>query len=196
MTKLARYTYDTEFLDDGMTIDLISFGGVCLGDGRVYYAVNLDVDWERVVHNRWLRDNVVPHLPLIKGTEDLEFPILDWGSPLVKLKETIAREVKQFLTADGNDPTARNVRELWAYFASYDHVALAQLWGPMMNLPSGIPMFTRDIKDWCVRLGDPSLPAQMGGEHSAFADAQHNAVVMRYLDDLERSYSPALITLP
>lgn len=56
------YCYDTEFLDDGSTIDLISIGIVC-EDGREYYAVNSDMPRERISRDDWLCQNVVPHLP-------------------------------------------------------------------------------------------------------------------------------------
>ncbi len=36
-----RYFYDTEFIDDGRTIELISIG-VTAEDGREYYAVSTD----------------------------------------------------------------------------------------------------------------------------------------------------------
>lgn len=196
--EVARYTYDTEFVDDGETIKLISIGIVCLDDDRRYYAVNRDVNWDVVMTHSggWLRDNVVPHLPVRRHCDDCDYPALDLTDPRIKRYRTIAKEVESFLTADGNDPTDRDVRELWAYYASYDHVALAQLWGPMIDLPSGIPMFTRDIKDWHVRLGRPELPKQASGEHDALTDALHNETMMRYLDDLEAAldYAP-IVTL-
>lgn len=61
-----RYWYDTEFHEDGHTVDLISIG-IVAEDGREYYAVNHDADWDRVKKNEWLCENVVPHLPLTPG---------------------------------------------------------------------------------------------------------------------------------
>lgn len=190
MSTPVRYTYDTEFVDDGKTIELISIGIVCINDGREYYAVNADVNFVRIMRTQdgpypWLRDNVVPHLPTQRYGGGYAQLRLDDSDPMVRRYKTIADEVKDFLTADGADPDDRQVRELWAYYASYDHVALAQLWGPMVNLPPGVPMFTRDIKDWCVRLGDPSLPRQQSAEHDALIDARHNVVKMNYLAELE-----------
>lgn len=60
---MSIYCYDTEFLDDGSTIELISIGIVC-DDGREYYAVNSDMDTQRIGKHQWLMDNVWPHLPL------------------------------------------------------------------------------------------------------------------------------------
>ncbi len=55
-----RYFYDTEFIDDGRTIELISIG-VVAEDGREYYAVSTEFDPERA--GSWVRANVLPKLP-------------------------------------------------------------------------------------------------------------------------------------
>lgn len=38
-----KYFFDTEFIEDGRTIDLVSIGIVC-EDGREYYAVSAEAD--------------------------------------------------------------------------------------------------------------------------------------------------------
>ena len=50
-----RYFYDTEFIEDGRTIELISIG-VVAEDGREYYAVSTEFDPERA--GSWVRANV------------------------------------------------------------------------------------------------------------------------------------------
>jgi len=181
--KPVRYTYDTEFVDDGHSIELISIGIVCIDDGREYYAVNRNLNTKRVREHPWLSENVLPHLPT-RYNDQHDLITIDYEDPIVKYKPVIAAEVHEFLCMeDGRDPADRSQRELWAYFASYDHVALAQLWGPMSALPGGIPMFTRDIKDWAIRLGDPELPKQTGQAHNALDDARHNVVVMHWLKE-------------
>lgn len=55
--------YDTEFIEDGATIDLISIGMVA-EDGREYYAVSSDAGWEKIKASDWLVRNVVPSLPV------------------------------------------------------------------------------------------------------------------------------------
>lgn len=180
---MTIYCYDTEFLEDGHTIELISIGIVC-EDGREYYAVNSDMDQERVRRDRWLLANVWPHLPLrgyktkpatvggaIKDIVDT-VGCLDTHSTLVKPKWVIANEVREFLYDD-------DAPELWAYYAAYDHVALAQLWGRMIDLPKGIPMYTHDLKQEMDRVGIASdeFP-QSGDEHNALADARWNWSVL------------------
>lgn len=168
---MTIYCYDTEFLEDGHTIELISIGIVC-EDGRQYYAVNSDMDHKRISVNTWLCLNVIPHLPLSEGPPwrdggAWEYAI-DMSSTLVKPKWVIANEVREFLLA-APDP------ELWAYYAAYDHVALAQLWGPMINLPEGIPMYTHDLKQEMDRVGvDSGEIPPPADAHNALADAQWN----------------------
>lgn len=166
---MTIYCYDTEFLDNGSTIELISIGIVC-EDGREYYAVNADMDTKRITASHWLMEHVVPQLPLSgKIWRDMGqvFWHLDTRSALVKPKLSIANEVRDFLLANGEP-------ELWAYYAAYDHVALAQLWGPMMWLPKGIPMWTHDLMQLIEPLDGFEKPAQEGNEHNALADARWN----------------------
>jgi hypothetical protein len=103
----------------------------------------------------------------------------------VKPRTVIADEVMDFIRAAGPDV------ELWANYGAYDHVCLAQLWGRMIDLPEGVPMFTCDIQQERARLGLgwDELPKQMSGEHNALADARHNRVVRRWLAEQEASRS-------
>lgn len=163
-----RIFYDTEFLEDGRTIELISIALVA-EDGREYYAVNHDAPWRRIKKDDWLMANVVPHLPHGHGDWRNHMPrrwLVDFTDPRVKRKEAIAEEVRTFIC---HTPKP----EMWAWYAAYDHVALAQLWGRMIDLPEGVPMWTNDLKQEVVRLGNPRLPAQTSGEHDALADARH-----------------------
>lgn len=187
--------YDLEFLEDGHTIELISIGMVC-DDGREYYAVNSDAPWERIRENDWLVRNVLPSLP-ITGRSSLDsylkvpangYPkptlsmvVADTKDTRVKPHWVIANEVRDFIL------DARPDVELWADYGAYDHVALAQLWGPMVKLPDGVPMFTNDIQQERSRLGIgwDELPKQESGEHNALADARHNQTVRRWLAEQE-----------
>lgn len=174
-----RIYYDTEFLENGRTIELISIGMVA-EDGRELYAVNEAIGdgplHDRIREHRWLMENVVPSLPLRKsnGHGKLSTPgpykgyfFLDLDDNTVMPLRMIRNQVREFIQAT---PDA----ELWAWYAAYDHVALAQLFGPMSNLPEPIPMWTNDLRQEAHRLGNPQLPDQPDGEHNALADARHN----------------------
>jgi hypothetical protein len=166
----VKYFFDSEFLEDGSTIDLISIAFVA-EDGREYYAVNMNADWGRIHEDAWLMGNVVSQLP-----DDSEW----------KPKKQIAAEVLEFLLAGDGRP------ELWAWYSAYDHVAYAQLWGKMINLPEGLPMYTNDAKSflhWALpRVQDRNgFPAQAEGVHDALADARHLKV--RYDWIVERRHA-------
>ena len=143
-----KYFLDTEFIEDGRTIDLISIGVVC-EDGRELYLESSEVDWSKA--NDWVLAYVKPHL---------------WGVDLdvVAPRDEIAERLRLFV--------AQGRPEFWGYYADYDWVVVAQLYGTMMDLPSGWPMFCMDLKQYCVSLGDPRLPEQTSTEHHALADAR------------------------
>lgn len=176
---MTTYIYDTEFLEDGSTINLISIGIVC-EDGREYYAVNSDADWERIRKDDWLMDNVVRHLPTHRtggvekrngfGEQGWSWGGLSMKSTLVKPKWVIRNEVREFFLK-GVELTGPSIYlpELWAYYGAYDHVALAQLWGKMISLPKGMPMWTRDLMELDAGM---AFPAQDSAEHNALEDAR------------------------
>ncbi|MEU6597860.1 hypothetical protein [Streptomyces flaveolus] len=177
-----RIFYDTEFIEDGRHIDLISIGMVA-EDGREYYAVNREMPVRKIRKHKWLVENVVPYLPKGHGDARIHMPkrwLFHYADPVVKHRATIAKQVAQFIQATP-DP------QLWAWYGAYDHVALAQLFGPMIDLPDGIPMWTNDLRQECERLGNPTLPEQPDGVHNALADARHNRVRAQYLDRLATS---------
>lgn len=157
---MTRYFFDTEFLEDGRTIDLVSIGVVC-EDGREYYAVSTEFDPASAIP--WVRRHVLPHLP-------------PPGAPEWKTRLTIREELLRFLTADGEEP------ETWAWYGDYDHVVVCQLWGPMPDLPRALPRFTRDLRQEWEQLGSPALPKQNGTRHHALEDARHNAVIWSVLE--------------
>ncbi|HLU97395.1 MAG TPA: 3'-5' exoribonuclease [Thermobifida alba] len=179
-----RIYYDTEFLEDGRTIELISIGMVA-EDGREYYAVNRDMPAKRIAKHDWLMANVWRSLPRLHGDARLHAgrrnPLaLDWQHPDLKRRARIADEVREFIQATPDV-------ELWAWYGAYDHVVLCQLWGAMVDLPPGVPMFTHDLKQECARLGNPPMPEQAEGQHNALADARHVKVMAEHLARIEHA---------
>lgn len=152
-----RFFYDCEFIEDGITIDLVSVG-VVAEDGREFYAVSTAFDPDRA--GPWVRRNVLPKLP-------------NPSSPAWRSRERIRDELYEFVTA-GPGPV-----EMWAWVGAYDHVAVCQLWGDMTALPQAMPRFTREIRQAWEAAGRPALPDQPSGAHDALADARHNAVRFR-----------------
>lgn len=171
--------YDTEFLENGTTVRLISIGMVA-EDGRKYYAVVQDLNlMEDVSHHTWLRENVFPFLP-VSHIDNLG---AHWNPKHedyknIKSRKVIAKEIRKFV-ADTPNP------EFWAWYGAYDHIALAQLYGTMMDLPSDFPMWTNDIRQELHLLGNPRYPAQVSGHHNALADAEWNKELLEYLLKLD-----------
>jgi 3' exoribonuclease, RNase T-like len=187
----VRIFYDTEFIEDGSTIDLISIGLVA-EDGSEYYAVSNEFSLKKLAANDWLMANVWPSLPQVRGDERMMVlsgmregastyqqvrRLFDPYHAVVLPRAQIARDVWDFIRGV-NDP------QLWAWYGSYDHVAYAQLFGRMIDLPAGLPMFTCDLKQEAQRLGNPRVPEQAAGQHNALADARHNQVIAQFLDTL------------
>jgi hypothetical protein len=187
---MPRYWYDTEFLEDGASIALISIGIVC-EDGREYYAVNSKMPIRRIRKHPWLMANVVPGLPRAHGDRRITMPrrwLYDYASPHSKHPKRIAREVEDFLLdVEHRDRTGMLPHvELWAWYGAYDHVALAWLFGPMSDMPEGIPYWTNDLRQEAERLGvsERDMPQQADGVHNALADARHNAVCAQFLAEV------------
>lgn len=167
--------YDTEFIEDGTTIDLISIGMVA-EDGRELYAVSSEFSFSALQRSAWLMANVAQSLPIKPvsdgGPWDTNHP--DYGR--IYARRDIARQVARFIRATPDV-------ELWAWYGAFDHIALAWLYGPMSTLPDGIPMYTNDLRQEAARLGltDNDMPAQEHGQHNALADARHNQVINEFL---------------
>lgn len=154
-----REFLDTEFDEDGKTIELISIALVA-EDGREFYACSTEVDLTRV--SPWVRDNVLPHLPPVGDPR--------W-MPRAQIRDGVRRHIETSLTKP----------EFWAYYADYDWVAFCQLFGRMIDLPKGWPMFCRDLKQLSVDVGSPRHPAQDGQAHNALEDARWNKKLYDYL---------------
>lgn len=148
-----KYWFDTEFIEDGNTIDLLSIG-IVSEDGRELY---LEPHCDRSRASDWVKQNVLPHL-----------------SGDVMPRHEVADAIMEFV---GDQP------EFWAYYADYDWVALCQLFGTMMDLPKGWPMYCRDVQQLCDDLGNPKLPERASTEHHALADAKWTREAWKFLQD-------------
>ena len=176
-----RYYIDTEFLErgPGYPIDLISIG-VVAEDGREFYAINWDAPLEAIRRHDWLMDNVVPSLPL-RMAETHSGDILAWD---VKHSDWRCVMPRRQIAMGVTDFFRGTKAELWGWYSAYDHVVLAQIYGPMADLPPWVPMWTNDLKQEVARLGNPRVPTQKAGEHNALADARWNREVATWLTTL------------
>lgn len=170
-----RYYMDWEFLEDGRTIEPISVGIVC-EDGRELYLINHDLVLDRLKDFPWVAANVVPYLPLLSNDETGEW---EWDSDNPEYEYVMqyrfwAETIQKFLTGSV---------ELWGYFSAYDHIALAQCFGRMIDLPANVPMWTNDIQQFATEHGFNVLDVAPvnGSQHNALADAGWTMVAHQLL---------------
>lgn len=165
-----RFFFDTEFIERGHSapISLISVG-IVSALGKEFYAISSEFDPESA--NEWVKANVLPNLG--------EGPRLTHPE--------LAHAVLKFVNSSGLPNSDGSISrfdsgpEFWGYYADYDWVVLCQMFGTMMDLPRGWPMYCRDLKQWCDQLGNPQLPKQESTEHNALADARWNRQVYDFL---------------
>ena len=171
-----KYFVDTEFYEDGKTIDLISLG-VVAEDGRELYLCNREAQLHRV--NDWVRANVLPQLP-------------PYGDPAWVTRQEIADRLTLFtggnvpsrqfsgVTISSDIPDHTKVSFV-GYYCDYDWVVLCQLFGTMIDLPKHFPMWCYDLKQLSVDVGSPKHPPDPKDEHNALADARWNRDLYAFL---------------
>jgi hypothetical protein len=152
----VKYFLDTEFIEAGPKnpVTLISIG-IVSEEGAEFYAVSCEFNPDDA--SNWVKKNVLPHLG---------------DGPRFSLTE-IATKIQALIGYD--------IPEFWGYYADYDWVVFAQIFGKMIDLPANWPMFCRDIKQIAVELGNPKLPKQLTTEHNALADAKWNKIAYEFL---------------
>lgn len=170
---MSKYFLDCEFIEDGHTIDPISLALVCV-DGREYYAQNAECKLSRA--GVWVKGHVFPALQGCPERLEPNACALLHETCVWRNRRTIREDILQFI---GDDKP-----EFWGYYADYDWVVLCQLFGKMIDLPKGWPMWCREIKQLCEDKGDPTLPKQNIGEHNALMDARWNREVYLVLQKL------------
>lgn len=181
MTTPPRYYLDTEFIDDGVTetLQLISIGIIC-DDGRELYLVNSEFDESRC--DDWLKENVLKQLPLCTCPGGGALDHLGHNAPDCKWRTR--NQIRDAIIAFVPDPGNEVKPEFWAFFASYDWVLFAQLFGKMINLPKHFPWLVNDLKTWAKHLGYTGKFKELlpnTGHHDALADARWNRDVHKIL---------------
>lgn len=164
----ARCFVDTEFYEDGETIDLISIGAV-RSDGEEFYAVNSEAKLHLV--SDWVRANVLPKLP-------------PYSDPAWRTRRQIADNFSAFMGWSRSEGSSNGpmVSEVWGYFSDYDWVVICQLYGTMMNLPKHFPEHCLDLKQLSWMLGDPRHEKQdEATAHNALEDARWNRDLFKFL---------------
>jgi 3' exoribonuclease, RNase T-like len=180
------YFIDTEFIDDGETIDLISIG-IVSSDGREYYAQSGECNLTKA--SDWVWENVLPHLTMCYGNSHYQAKTITESHAVHaygkcdlytmhnlpdecawRTRKQIAQEIYAFM-----DVEKYGKPEWYGWCASYDFVALCQLFGTMMDLPTGYPHYIRDLQHVLdsYSMSDEKIPKQDGSVHNALSDARY-----------------------
>lgn len=149
-----RFWFDTEFHDDGNTIELISIAIVSEDDSE-YYAESYEYDATRATH--WIREHVLPYLAQTNQ----------------RSRKEICKDIQQFIDRALEHEREPSAPEFWSYCGEYDWVVLRQLYGDLLAWPKAWPLFSMDIAQWQVHLRMSELPKQTDGQHNALSDARH-----------------------
>lgn len=156
-------------------IDLISIG-IVDKSGRTYYAVSKEFDLSYAWNDVWIRENVLKplHTELCQKMSPFAktyfsstfFPftktsmrrLISWQG---KTNNEIAQDIRLFVCSyeqaadyagvgsisDGVEYFLKaNPPKFYGYYCDYDWVLLCSLFGRMIDLPKGFPMYCNDLK--------------------------------------------------
>ena len=195
---------------------------------REYYAISKDFNLKKAWKNEWVRENVLKYIFEELESKDykensiaLQFGI---GKSAIgtkfninnlrryinrygKTNKQIAKEIIEFTTSPGvvehagiypNTYPKESIK-FYAYYADYDWVVFCQLFGTMMNLPKGFPMYAIDLKqdldrkvienggEFTERLHNIQMSSnypKQTNEHNALADAKWNYELYKFLQSV------------
>lgn len=123
-----------------------------------------------------------------------------------KTNKQIAEDIKAFIDLKEAAPIRHYKPEFYGYYSDYDWVAFCWLFGKMIDLPKGFPMYCIDLKQtlcekelWWRNLAVNELEQKQGillpltsfkkypkqtNEHNALADARWNFELYKFLNTL------------
>lgn len=190
-----KYFLDTEFIEHAGGIDLVSIGIVC-EDGRKFYAESSEFDPRNA--DPWVRTNVLSKLDFWgkwpkDEQEPIAFDVLGVGGIYGKLGH-IKKGLLDFFYPGGVHEKPPAI-EIYAYFADYDWVVFCRLFGRMIDLPKGMPMWCIDLKQMMWERGLTKEWKQENcpdprGEHNALIDAEWNYDLWKLIHLVEPYFEP------
>lgn len=201
-----KYFIDTEFIEgfwDAIFykkrhfIDLISIG-IVAEDGRTYYAISKEYNYRDA--SDWVKKNIIlpMYLSTVSGDQRNRHSVDNFHKFYGLENEQIAYDVKRFIykaadvTSNPENWGKEIPIEFYGYYADYDWVLFCSLFGRMIDLPKGFPMYCKDLKqildEKCVQLKEtPETIKELNGypkqenEHNALADAKWNYELYKFI---------------
>jgi len=205
---------------------------------REYYAISKDFNLKQAWKNEWVRENVLRPIfnelenkdykeynkalqfGIVKGVIGTTFNINNLRKYINRYGKTnkqVAKEIIQFCRPKSERCKLTDIEviesidfsEFYAYYADYDWVVFCQLFGTMIDLPKGFPMYCIDLKQELDKKAievdlsiirrerrpktlserleyiksKRSYPTQTN-EHNALADAKWNYELYKFLNIL------------
>jgi hypothetical protein len=223
-----KFFLDTEFIEGIRKplfsrrrhfIDLISIG-IVAENGKSYSAICSEYDYSKA--SRWVKSNVI--IPLyqdtVHGDQRHIYNFYDFHLFFGKKKKQIVEEIKEFVYSQVNVQWKWNAInqkvpekvfdpiDFYAYFGDYDWVAMCGLFGTMMDLPMGFPMYCRDLKQMLdetannlseklveedayfetklLYLKEHALYPKQENEHNALDDAKWNYLLYCFIQEANK----------
>jgi hypothetical protein len=179
-----KYFLDTEFIERPGSIQLISIG-IVAQDGREYYAVSKDFNLNKAWRNEWIRNNVLQSIfPVDKFIgKRLLRKIRRRQIGVCKTNKQIASDIIHFVMPSSEEckidsfieyQKVYSNPEFYGYYADYDWVVFCWLFGRMIDLPAGFPMYCRDLKQM---LDDNALTKDWKRDNCPDPEGEHNALI-------------------
>lgn len=184
-------------------IDVISIGMVS-DDNRTFHFISSEYDFKKA--DRWVRNNVITplYLDTVHGDRRNYCDVHNFHKAFGVPNDKIAQEILAWIYPEtirgiGRSNMDEFVKrskeygwrsepiEFYGYYADYDWVLFCSLFGRMIDLPKGFPMYCRDLKQMMDEKGvdskHPDCPKQHN-EHNAVCDAVWNKAVYDWLKTL------------
>jgi len=184
-----KYFIDTEFKEKPNTIDLISIGMVD-ETGKEFYALNKDVNLKKVWKDDWLNENVLRPIYQEHFSGDMrnrfqftyrtmKMIFKEAGKTRKEMRTAIIQFMidkdYRFLSVDETKFYLEEKNpEFYGYYADYDWVVFCWIFGRMIDLPKGMPMYCKDLKQIMDELG---LDKEWKNKNCPKPKREHNALV-------------------
>lgn len=177
--------------------------------GKDIYYISSEYDYNKA--SDWVKENVIKplYISVVHGDNRNRFSVSNFHKEYGHTNEYIAKRVALFCGCYEDHLFWRsppNV-EFYGYYADYDWVVFCSLFGRMIDLPKGFPMYCRDLKQMMDEKAEsqvmqvemkhpnetrfetslrllkthPDFPKQTN-EHDALADARWNKMLYEFLN--------------
>lgn len=184
-----KYFLDTEFIEGFHKplfgkrrhfIDLISIG-IYREDNMAYHCISSQYNYDDA--SEWVKENVINPLYISSIHGDLRnrCDVHNFHKIIGKTNEEIALDMLSFFGCwrDQHFWRVGSKVEVFGYYADYDWVLFCSIFGRMIDLPKGFPMYCVDLKQMMDERGLTKEWKQENcpdpeDEHNALADARWN----------------------